>query len=809
MKKGLPGIALLLPLLAGAETVFSDGFESGFSKWDIQKSPVELTLDGVSSEGAQSARIRYRTGAKIERKWANVIYSKPVPAQKGLYRLTAKLQFPENYGCAVGVVFCDRDKKRLSANSIHYGSKPGSATEWYDHVVEAPAYYDETAWVYVKISMPVWLSQTFRIDDVKIERLPDGPQPPPWKPQYKLRPEEAARLTAADFPGPDGIVYPDFTHAGVRPGIHDRADAVVLKLSDFGVKADDGKDCSAAFEAAVAALPPEGGVIRLDAGRYRLSRLLLITRDNVMIRGAGRDRTKLDLDYDTGDGRIDLYGLKDGSVVSPQETIHLIARPQQLVRLRLELDGRPFRDYARSLHSGNQSFTAGQLPEAVTPGKHKLAGVAVYSDKSEFRKEITIEVRPGVASVLPPWTLSGVINFRGNGYAGPEYLLAEDGVRGSDTIVLKDANHPFRPGDAVNLKAPETPRRRAETRNACRWGSFRSTILFIDRVDGAKITFNQPMRIDYPVVDGAFIRRAELVKGGGVEGMTIEMKNDYWLSSVLFHYASDCRARDVRVVRCGRNPVYAYHAKFCSILECEFDDGWFKGGGGTSYVGWEASYDCLMDGVVTRRMRHAPMLQWSASGNVIRNGVFHNSDAQWHSGWTNENLFENCSIVSDTTENGGYGYGLLASAPEDGAHGPNGPRNVVYNCDVFGGKGGVWLGGMNENWIFAHNRFRAEAMEGIFLKATSFDHILYGNTFILKSEKAPLILFGSADCGGVELRENRIYGGSGKLSQGLSGPFRAEGNRFFPYRKDAPRPQPAVPSIYEYQLRQRGGSGQK
>ena len=34
---------------------------------------------------------------------------------------------------------------------------------------------------------------------------------PPWESQYKIKPDEKARLTAADVVGPDGIVYPNWT----------------------------------------------------------------------------------------------------------------------------------------------------------------------------------------------------------------------------------------------------------------------------------------------------------------------------------------------------------------------------------------------------------------------------------------------------------------------------------------------------------------------------------------------------------------------------------------------------------------------
>ena len=54
---------------------------------------------------------------------------------------------------------------------------------------------------------------------------------------------------------------------------------------------------------------------------------------------------------------------------------------------------------------------------------------------------------------------------------------------------------------------------------------------------------------------------------------------------------------------------------------------------------------------------------------------------------------------------------------------------------------------------------------------------------------------------GIELIDNRIYGGNGKLSGGAARPLVAEGNTFSGYRDDPPRPVPDVPSIFEWQRR--------
>ncbi|MDH7570092.1 MAG: right-handed parallel beta-helix repeat-containing protein, partial [Armatimonadota bacterium] len=218
---------------------------------------------------------------------------------------------------------------------------------------------------------------------------------------------------------------------------------------------------------------------------------------------------------------------------------------------------------------------------------------------------------------------------------------------------------------------------------------------------------------------------------------------------------------------------------------------------GTAYAGWEHASDCLMENVTTYKLRHAPCVQWAASGCVIRKSTFHESDGQWHSGWTNENLFEQC-VIDSRLGNGGYGFGLWASPPEDTAHGPNGPRNVVYNCDVRSVKAGLWMGGMNENWLILYNRFIVGSGPGVFAKTASFDHIIRGNVFCLADAKQPAVFLATPDCIGIELIDNRVYGGSGRLFGGSGRPQVDRGNQLLPAGEGA-RPTPAVPSIFEWQ----------
>jgi hypothetical protein len=297
------------------------------------------------------------------------------------------------------------------------------------------------------------------------------------------------------------------------------------------------------------------------------------------------------------------------------------------------------------------------------------------------------------------------------------------------------------------------------------------------------------------------VQKVNPIQRCGVEDLYIEQTENLWITSVLFSYGWNCWARGVTVKKCGRFPVYGSAAKWCEIRDCVFDDAWFKGGGGTAYTGWDRCWDCLMENVETFKMRHGPLFQWAASGCVIRKSVFHESDAQWHAGWTNENLIEQC-VVESVQGHGGYGYGMWASPPEDTAHGPNGPRNVVYNCDVSSQKAGVWMGGMNENWLILHNRFVVDSGPGVWAKTFSFDHIIQGNVFVLKDAKSAMVQLASTDCTGIEAIDNSLYGGDGRFLSGRAALLSSEGNQALPLAS-GPRPQPRIPSIFEWQ-RQHG-----
>ncbi len=532
----------------------------------------------------------------------------------------------------------------------------------------------------------------------------------PWPAQYK------AGGTAADVLGPDGRTwFPDWTYAGVQGGIPDVRP--FAPIEDFGGRADDDADDAEALEKACdAAGRAGGGAVLLGEGTYYLDRKVLITSNGVVIRGAGRDKTKIIIRYNKPDDRI-----KDGVII--------------------------------------------------------------------FKGDTRVARQP----------------------------LSAGGKRGDTRLSLVSADG-LAPGDYIMVEVPGTERWRALIESRCRF-TPRLAMVRIEAIDGNTVTINQPLRIDFPAIDAPYVTKMAPIQNCGIEDLYItQAQRPPKICTVLFWGAVNCWGRRVTVDWTGRMPLYGSHVKWMEIRDCEFNNAHDTGGGGTAYVGWQYAFDCLMENVTTRNMRHAPNLDWACSGCVFRNSTFYNSDAQCHSGWCHENLFENCVIVDPIgtrREGGPYGHGFWATPPRDRSHGPIGPRNVFYNCDfqnadehaVFGGMrrygpSGLVLGGMNENWLFFYNRILSRG-PGILLRSASFDHVIKGNVFVVEDDFAAVVVEDPARCSGLELVGNVFYGGNGTLVAGGESALAVNQGNTVLAKTEAvpPRPSPEVPSIYEWQRR--------
>ena len=85
----------------------------------------------------------------------------------------------------------------------------------------------------------------------------------------------------------------DFSRAGYRESnVPIPSFTNVVNVRDYGAKGDGKADDSSALEKAIAACPRDAKVF-LPTGDYLITRRIVITKSNLVVAGAGRDRTRL------------------------------------------------------------------------------------------------------------------------------------------------------------------------------------------------------------------------------------------------------------------------------------------------------------------------------------------------------------------------------------------------------------------------------------------------------------------------------------------------------------------------------------
>lgn len=109
---------------------------------------------------------------------------------------------------------------------------------------------------------------------------------------------------------------------------------------------------------------------------------------------------------------------------------------------------------------------------------------------------------------------------------------------------------------------------------------------------------------------------------------------------------------------------------------------------------------------------------------------------------------------------------------------------------------------MNENCLNLYKRIAAQKGPGMFAKHSSFDNTIRENVHALGSNKQRGVQLATADCTGVEIAENRVFGGDGQVVGGAGRPALDEGNRVFPVPRVLPEPKPKAKSIFEWQRKQ-------
>ncbi len=609
------------------------------------------------------------------------------------------------------------------------------------------------------------------------------------------------------LPGPDGLLYPNFTDAGLREWRVKEEN--LFPVRDFG-GLPDGTDAAPAIRRAVeAAVAKGGGVILFEPGVYRLEQRILVTASGIVFRGAGRDKTRLT--FAIPESGVVISPVSAGPSICRRTKVELYFPREGAKEVRLEAAGKAFREWKDAAQfqptKRVPEYSRLELPgEALTKvlpsGEHALRLTVLYNDGSTRVSEQSFQVYAEASANYSTTTGNAVIAFQGIHYSGLNSRIPLiSGVKRGDRKVRVSNPAPFKAGGFIHLSAPNTARWKKEIHSACPWSTDRAFVSRIISIKGDLITLDRPVRQELPAEDGPVASRFEPVQFCGVEDFTIEqlgeVQRELKIGTVHFLNAADCRALRVNVENTGGKPLHFTGAKNCLVADAVIKGAW-NPWESLSYVGFDRAWDCRMERVETFRMRHAPIFNIHSSGNVVRDSVFHESDAQWHMAWCRDNLFEQCRIES-VTGYSGYGYGFYSTPYDDAMHGSNGPRNVVYNCEASSEKSAVYMGGMNRQWMIMYNTFTVDKGPGVIERLGCGDNRIVGNVFHLKDPKAPLFYYEFLDSTGDTIRNNTVHGGSGRLALGPGIPGETSNNQFLP-PSASEKSKPPVPSLYLWQV---------
>jgi hypothetical protein len=374
---------------ARAETILpipNGGFEEGLKDWKIsEKEPMTtLTTEQVGS-GKYALKIddhSTKEGCSAQ--------SLPVAIEKGKsYELHGQALVVAGSGLGLYVQFLDRSGKPLSDNvllTLNYKSG-----KW------APFVYriyptDNTAALRLWIHSFAAAQVKAYLDDLEFREIPAERCRPPWPGQYKIDPQQMTRLTPADVVGPDGIVYPDWSRAGLQNTA--APPATTVKIEDFGARANDDSDAAPALDRACRVVGEKGGgVVQLAEGTYQLDWPVTIRHDQVVIRGQGPTKTHLVFRYAIPKEGVGFYQLQPGSRIGKNTRIEIHCLPTGLKTMKIQVDDRVLYQWQRSQHSGN-TFSCSAMGQAVVgklpDGPHVLAGFAEYDQGPPRHNQIPI-----------------------------------------------------------------------------------------------------------------------------------------------------------------------------------------------------------------------------------------------------------------------------------------------------------------------------------------------------------------------------------------------------------------------------------
>ena len=152
-------------------------------------------------------------------------------------------------------------------------------------------------------------------------------------------------------------------------------------------------------------------------------------------------------------------------------------------------------------------------------GSHVLKGVAEYGNGERLSAEIPVVLDSNYNDTTPPADIRAAITFAGAGAVGKKLMLAKDGKRGDMKLELRSTDG-LKAGDCILIDGPATERWKKLTKNACKWGTYRFYEVVITGIKDNTVAINQPLRIEFPVIDGSYVQKVKPIRRCGSRAST-------------------------------------------------------------------------------------------------------------------------------------------------------------------------------------------------------------------------------------------------------------------------------------------------